>query len=162
MQRIAFPRLYEPPAESADPVPVQVRVMYHGRRSQFGPVTVHCVAQEREVVSECDWRGEEAVTLARTLLYDLLIDQCTRECCEAFAGEILENLSADSWELTVEEIHGWYLRWSGRQEEARWRYPPESDLDEELPGPDDDARMLELVERLSERDGAEESTAENG
>ena len=154
MRRIAFPRLYEPPAESPEPSPVPVPVTYHGHRSPFGPVTVHCVARTREVVSGCDWRGEEAVTLARTLLYDLLIDRCDRECCEAFASEVLAQLAADSWELTVQEIHGWYLRWSGRREEARWSYPPESDLDDELPGRDEDARMLELVKKLGGSDDA--------
>lgn len=147
MNRIEIPKLYVPPPGSPE-LPAIDRVTYRGRRSTHGPVLVHRVAATRDAVSDRDWHGEDAVTLAHVLLDDVQLECRDRECRVAFATEILENLAADYWELTADEIRNWYRRWREREEAASCRFPPERDLDEELPGRDDEARMSELVERL--------------
>lgn len=151
MRRTAFPRLYVPPSD--EPLPKapelpRVPVTYQGIRSVFGPVTVFCVQGTREVVSDKDWRGEDAVHLARDLLGDLVHSRGGPEQDEAFAREVLAHLPADAWEIPAEDIRSWHSRWCDRNEDARWRYPPPSDPDDELPGPEDEARMLELVKRM--------------
>lgn len=146
MQRTAFPRLYVPPPNV--PEMPRVPVVYHGKRSAFGPVSVYCVAETREVVSDKDWRGTDAIELAEYLLDNLLLGHDDQDQCEAFARQVLAKLPDDGWELSVQDVRDWNGRWRERDEAARCNYPPESDADEELPGPDDEARMLEMVKKL--------------
>jgi hypothetical protein len=150
VQRTAFPRLYVPP-EDVPELP-RVPVVYHGKRSAFGPVTVYCVAETREIVSAKDWRGADAIDLAGDLLDSLLLGHDDQEQCEAFAREVLTNLPEGGWELSVQDIRDWNQRWCERDEAARCNYPPETDADEELPGAGDEARMLELVKKLGRSD----------
>lgn len=160
MQRLAFPRLYVPPAEEVCPEPESTR-LFQGRRSAFGPVTVYfTVDEERQLLSWHDWRGPDAEKLAADLLEAAGAYTDDREAWEEFAAEVLSHLPWDRWELPQDTVWKWYEGREERMEELK--YPPRcsEDEDEELQGPEDEERMLELVRRLGRGGGKQETGAD--